>query len=861
LGRFGNSFYRAISYCLSLSHAGLSPAREIPIYIKAFLKQVGKLNQLLLILILILNFTLLGCGNVKGDVSEEPGSRPLAVNPSFDTLFSAETTEVTVSGGLAPYTITKISGLGIFEAHSNSFSYTAPVETELAQFKVLDSKGQQVTTTLQVVPRQVSTPVAVLTGLPPSYANISSLNIQVAGSSVAQYRYAIIAGGGQCDGNTTYSNLKLLSEPITDTLAIDQQYRICVLGVDSKNLEQLRAEPTEYSFVRDTTPPSAPSALVDGVSSANSNAAPTAQWSAAVDSGSGLAKYQIAIGTSLGNLDNIKAWTDIGTVTSATIGGLTLVNGTTYYTSIRAVDQLGLQSPVVTGDGWVMASLVPANFAKAMGGTEYDRIVDVAVDGQGYIYAVGSLILDSAGGTSGKDFMNHNILGKTTASTSHGFITKIAPSGAPVWIKYLAGETTNWFKYESRAVAVDSNGNVYATGVFDTTSTTDFIGNPLTAAKSVFIVKLNSDGVQQWIKTMSGSDPGEGLGIATSPSGDVYAVGVFRNDLSNSRAVTDFADQSLAGKSLTPYNDGYLAKLDSNGVQQWIKVLGGWRDDVIQSVAVDSNSNVYVGGYFYNDNANVFEIFDFGNNPVVTSSVSANRGAFVAKLNSSGTQSWLKTFNGGVDINETNYWLKNISENVNDIAVTASGDIYVVGNYANNSIDSFEAKDFGGGQIFGRHGSWTLDAYVAKLLPNGDQAWIRSLGGAGEDTAMSVATDSSGNVYISGTVSDMPDSALNAKTFGDNSIVGKNDISGQQDAYFTKLNSSGVEQNFWLVGGGHTDIGFGIAVDSLGAIIMGGFIQNDSANSLSVTDQSSANLLGISSSTADDAFILRYLPP
>ena len=60
--------------------------------------------------------------------------------------------------------------------------------------------------------------------------------------------------------------------------------------------------------------------------------------------------YEYAIGDSPNNRTNVKGWTVVGFDTTITVTNLSLVNSTTYYTSIRGKNNLG-ETSTVTSDG------------------------------------------------------------------------------------------------------------------------------------------------------------------------------------------------------------------------------------------------------------------------------------------------------------------------------------------------------------------------------------------------------------------------------------------------------------------------------------------------------------------------------
>ena len=81
---------------------------------------------------------------------------------------------------------------------------------------------------------------------------------------------------------------------------------------------------------------------------AAATSAPAASWSGASDGHSGIARYEIAIGTTAGG-SNTKTWVSVGTATSNTVTGLSLVANTNYYVSVRVVDNAGNISAAVSG--------------------------------------------------------------------------------------------------------------------------------------------------------------------------------------------------------------------------------------------------------------------------------------------------------------------------------------------------------------------------------------------------------------------------------------------------------------------------------------------------------------------------------
>jgi hypothetical protein len=107
----------------------------------------------------------------------------------------------------------------------------------------------------------------------------------------------------------------------------------------------------QYSvFANDATPPATP-VVLDGGASTNSTTSLSASWSSS-DPESGIREYQYAIGTSAG-ASNVVPFTTTST-NFVVVNGLSLTAGSTYYFSVRAVNNDGFVSAVGLSDGIVI---------------------------------------------------------------------------------------------------------------------------------------------------------------------------------------------------------------------------------------------------------------------------------------------------------------------------------------------------------------------------------------------------------------------------------------------------------------------------------------------------------------------------
>jgi len=141
---------------------------------------------------------------------------------------------------------------------------------------------------------------------------------------------------------------------------------------------------------------------------------------------------------------------------------------------------------------------------------------------------------------------------------------------------------------------------------------------------------------------------------------------------------------------------------------------------------------------------------------------------------------------------------------VGNIAVDWSGNVYVSG-YSFAAWGSPVRAYTPGPLVDGR----VVDAFAAKLDPNGTLLWITFLGGTGGDYGNGIAVDQSGNVYVCGTSSATWGSPVRA-------------YAADRDAFAAKLDPNGRLLWNTFLGGPALDSASAIAVDASGNVYIGG---------------------------------------
>jgi len=179
------------------------------------------------------------------------------------------------------------------------------------------------------------------------------------------------------------------------------------------------------------------------------------------------------------------------------------------------------------------------------------------------------------------------------------YVSKLDSAGDFVWARQFS-RNMGGFLYDAGAMTVDNQGNVFTTGSFD--NTVDFDpgnGNANMTAGSnqnAFIVKLNSSGSYQWVKSLGNTGEVAALGITLDSQGSIYTTGWF-ND--NGNAICDF-DPGAPSYIVTSHGllDIFVCKLDASGNFNWAKGMGGPFEDYGLSIAVSPSYSVSSTGYF-----------------------------------------------------------------------------------------------------------------------------------------------------------------------------------------------------------------------------------------------------------------------
>ena len=267
-------------------------------------------------------------------------------------------------------------------------------------------------------------------------------------------------------------------------------------------------------------------------------------------------------------------------------------------------------------------------FARSFGDGLTDRGAGIITDESGNIYVTGTYQ-----GTVDFD-PGIGIVDITSNGEQDVFIQKLNSSGEFIWAKSIGGAA------EDRVVSieVDEFENIYFGGAFEGTIDLDpGVGVSSVTSNGLFdgyVEKLDTDGSYLWGAQIGGTSH-EGVNdLAMDESGNVYSTGYFIGTV-------DF-DPSLGLLNLTSNGarDLFVQKLDADGNLIWAKSAGSTTGDQGNSIAIDSEENVYTSGYYS-------LTMDFDPSAANFSrTANGETDIFIQKLDQDGNFIWAKTIGG-----------------------------------------------------------------------------------------------------------------------------------------------------------------------------------------------------------------------
>jgi len=315
---------------------------------------------------------------------------------------------------------------------------------------------------------------------------------------------------------------------------------------------------------------------------------------------------------------------------------------------------------------------------KAFGGNGYDDgySIQQTSDG-GYIIAARTSSTDLFGYHGGHDV----------------WILKLDNNGSVQWKKVFGGTINEG----PRSILQTPDGGYLFVG-YTSSNNFDVSGNH-GGDFDGWVVKLSSNGVIQWQKTLGGSG---------------------RDEIWSAQLTTDHG-YILAGRSSSTDGDAtanngkidyWIVKLSQIGEIEWQKVFGGSEDDLAYAIKQTSDGGYIVAGETASANGDV-------------TGLRGNVDFWVVKISSNGALEWQKTLGG------------NNADIPSDIIQASDGGYVVVG-YVGSAT----------GDITVYHG--LFDWWIVKLDSSGNLQWQKTVGGSEPDYARAIVPAIGGGFIVAG---------------------------------------------------------------------------------------------------------------
>ena len=344
-------------------------------------------------------------------------------------------------------------------------------------------------------------------------------------------------------------------------------------------------------------------------------------------------------------------------------------------------------------------------WVKNTGTSTYDYATVVTVDNQGYSFVVGTTYGEYEPG-SGMAIGQDIIVGKFTAD------------GNVTWKRQFGTNTYNYVK----GAALDSAGNLLIawtggsvayltklthsgrlawTKTLETGSYTSIaadIDNRIILGNGTSVDCLDEDGSPLWSADIGGAIND----LATDSAGNIYVAGTTSLDLDGGGPEQHFGS-----------NDGFILKLDTTGVTQWIGQYGSTASDIPRGIALSSTGDaVYATGYTTGD-------ID-GDGP---GSNAGGEDIYLVAYDAEGTHQWSSQL--GTSARDYGY----------QVTATGTGTVLIAG------------------MTYGKLGDIDYDEYDSVVVAydrSGEHLWTQQWGSGHYDNAVDIATDGQSNAWVVG---------------------------------------------------------------------------------------------------------------
>lgn len=277
-----------------------------------------------------------------------------------------------------------------------------------------------------------------------------------------------------------------------------------------------------------------------------------------------------------------------------------------------------------------------------------------------------------------------------------------------------------------RKIHIGVDNSVYITGYWR--GITVHIGDsllPVASRNRMFVARFDSNLQHVWTKVSDKTSADcQANSVTSDAQKNVYVGGSFEDNIFK---MGTFVAKNFGGWNMWR-DDAFLLKLDSLGNPQYVKNIGTPSDDAIFAMVTDQNNDLYIFGHAGSSTS----IFKFDDQIAVPGGV-AGSSLFYGKYSGvDGHCVWGKL--GGSHYSSGYLYVSDITMQENS-AIIICGTIVGQANLYPYTYSTYDQN-----------------GYVAKFLLNGDNVWLKTIGGQNSSESASRVSYYNGQIAVVGSL-------------------------------------------------------------------------------------------------------------
>jgi hypothetical protein len=259
-------------------------------------------------------------------------------------------------------------------------------------------------------------------------------------------------------------------------------------------------------------------------------------------------------------------------------------------------------------DGWIMKCRADGSvqWKRTVGGSKYDNLLAVAAtNDEGFVVC-------------GNSYSNDGDVAGMNNGSSDILLVKIDADGIVQWTRTYGGSADE----DACSIVMARDGGYVLTGG-SWSSDGLFDGTPQRSSSDIFVMRINSRGTVEWVRTQGGEGNDRGEGLIVDGEGAIVVTGSSASDAGDFKGFSRGSD------------DVILLCYDDDGALLRKKTYGGRGSDIGRAVVNDARGGYVLTGWTTSDDGTF-----------VSSNRRTKPDAFVMRLDTAGSITWLRTFGG-----------------------------------------------------------------------------------------------------------------------------------------------------------------------------------------------------------------------